>query len=78
VCPSSSAAALRSRLVAFDVSIWPGSYSPGSAFDVDLTRRYVDGGANRIVLNAMESGSMELEAIRRFIGEVQEKVIAKL
>jgi probable F420-dependent oxidoreductase len=63
---------------AFDVSIWPGSYSPGSTFDVDLTKRYVDGGANRIVLNAMESGGMELEAIRRFIGEVQEKVIAKL
>lgn len=63
---------------ALDVSVWPGSFDPMGTFDLDLAKRYVDGGAGRIVMNAMESGSMELEAIRRFIGEVQERIIAKL
>lgn len=63
---------------ALEVSIWPGSFDPMGTFDLDLVKRYVDGGANRIVMNAMESGSMELDAIRRFVGEVQERIIARL
>ena len=62
----------------FDISIWPGSFAPGATFDLDLAKRYVDAGANRIVLNAMEGGDPTLEGIERFVGEAQEKLIAKL
>ncbi len=39
---------------------------------------YADAGASRLILNAQECGSMEIEDIRRFVGQLQERVFAKL
>ena len=63
---------------ALEISVMPGSYAPGAALDLDLAQRYVDAGVSRIVVNAQECGSMQLEDIRRFVAELQERVIAKL
>jgi probable F420-dependent oxidoreductase len=63
---------------ALEVSVVPGSYAPTPMIDVDLARRYADAGASRLIVNAQECGSMEVEAIRRFVGDFQERVLAKL
>ncbi len=63
---------------ALEVSVVPGSYAPAPMIDVDLARRYVDAGATRLILNAQECGSVEVEDIRRFVGGFQERVLAKL
>ncbi len=63
---------------AIEVSIAPGAYAPAPTIDLDLARRYADAGASRLILNAQECGSMEVEDIRRFVGTFQERVLTRL
>ena len=63
---------------ALEVSVVPGAYAPAPSIDLDLARRYAEAGASRLILNAQECGSTEIEDIRRFVGDLQERVFAKL
>ncbi|HZP27511.1 MAG TPA: LLM class F420-dependent oxidoreductase [Acidimicrobiia bacterium] len=63
---------------AVELTVWPTSWRPGAALDVDLARRYADGGADRLVVSAQEAGGPALDDLRRFLGDYRERVLDRL
>ena len=63
---------------AIEITVWPGSWKPGSSLDLDVVRRFTEVGANRLVVAAQECGSTDVPAIRDFVRRLQDDIIAKL
>ncbi len=52
---------------AIELTVWPGCWQPGAAFDVDILERYAACGVTRFVVNAYEAGGFEMADFRRMI-----------
>jgi len=63
---------------AIELTVWPGSYRYGSAFDVDLARRYADLGVTRFVVAAQEASGDSFDDLRRFLSDYQDQVLTRL
>ena len=63
---------------AIELTAWPTSWKPDTLWDVDVYQRYADAGATRFLVVSDFSGGPDLDGIRRFVGEVQERVLGKL
>lgn len=63
---------------AIELTVWPGSYAPGAAFDLDLAKRYADLGVTRFVVAAHEAGGPSSEDLRRFLADYRAKVLDRL
>ncbi len=63
---------------AIELSVWPTSWQPGAALDLDLAQRYADLGVTRLAVAAEEAGGPTLEDLRRFLGTYREKVLDHL
>lgn len=60
------------------LTVWPHSYRPGGTFDLELVREYAALGTQRLVVAAFEAGATDIESIRRFIGDYQDRIIANV
>ena len=63
---------------AIELTVWPGSYRYGSAFDIDLARRYADLGVTRFVVAAQEASGDSFDDLRRFLSDYQDQVLTRL
>ena len=63
---------------AVELTVWPTSWKPGAALDVDLARRYAEAGTDRLVVSAQEAGGPALDDLRRFLGDYREQVLDRL
>lgn len=63
---------------AVELTVWPGSWRPGSALDLDVAKRYADLGVTRFVVSAQEAPAPGRDALRRFLGDVREQVLDRL
>jgi len=63
---------------AIELTVWQGSYRHGSAFDVDLARRYADLGVTRFVVAAQEASGDSFDDLRRFLSDYQDQVLTRL
>jgi probable F420-dependent oxidoreductase len=63
---------------AVELTVWPTSWRPGAALDLDLARRYADAGTDRLVVSAQEAGGAALDDLRRFLGDYREQVLDRL
>jgi probable F420-dependent oxidoreductase len=63
---------------ALSLTIWPHSYAPGRTFDLDLVKRYAEIGTDRLIVAAFEAGDVAMDALRRLVGEYQDRILAKL
>jgi len=63
---------------AIELTVWPGSYRYGSAFDLDLARAYADLGVTRFVVSAQEAPGDSFDDLRRFLGDYREQVLDRL
>jgi len=58
--------------------VWPGSYKPGSAFDLDLAKQYADLGVARFLVSAQEGGGTSFDDMRRFLSDYREQILDRL
>ena len=63
---------------AIEITVWPGSWKPGSTLDLDVVRRFTEVGAHRMTMSAQESGATEVAQIRDLVRRVQDEIISKL
>ena len=63
---------------AVELTVWPGSYRFGSAFDLDLAKRYADLGVTRFVVAAQEAPGPSMDDLRRFLSDYREQVLDRL
>jgi probable F420-dependent oxidoreductase len=63
---------------AIEITVWPGSWKPGSTLDLDVVRRFTEVGAHRMTMSAQESGATEVSQIRDLVRRVQDEVISNL
>jgi probable F420-dependent oxidoreductase len=63
---------------AIELSVWPGSYRPGRALDLDLAKRYADLGITRFVVSAQEAPGDTFDDLRRFLSDYREQVLDRL
>jgi probable F420-dependent oxidoreductase len=63
---------------AVELTVWPGSYRYGSAFDLDLARRYADLGVTRFVVSAQEAPGDSLDDLRRFLSDYRDQILSHL
>jgi probable F420-dependent oxidoreductase len=63
---------------AVELTVWPTSWRPGAALDLDLARRYAEAGTSRLVVSAQEAGGAALDDLRRFLGDYREQVLDRL
>lgn len=63
---------------AIELTVWPGSYRYGSAFDLDLARAYAELGVTRFVVAAQEAPGDGFDDLRRFLSDYREQVLAVL
>ena len=63
---------------AIELTVWPGSYRYGSAFDFDLAKRYADLGVTRFVVAAQEAPGDSFDDLRRFLADYQDQVLSCL
>lgn len=63
---------------AIELSVWPGSYRYGSAFDLDLAKRYADVGVTRFVVSAQEATGDTFDDLRRFLTDYRDQVLDRL
>jgi probable F420-dependent oxidoreductase len=61
-----------------ELSVWPTSWKPGAALDLDLARSYAEAGASRLVVSAQEAGGRSLDELRRFLGDYRDQVLDRL
>lgn len=63
---------------AIEMTVWPGSYQRGGSFDLGLIEKYAESGLDRLIVSAAESGSTDIDDIRRFVGRYQAEVLDKI
>jgi probable F420-dependent oxidoreductase len=63
---------------AIELTVWPGSYKPGSAFDLDLAKQYADLGVARFLVSAQEGGGTSFDDMRRFLSDYREQILDRL
>ena len=63
---------------AIEMTVWPGSFQRGGSFDLDLIEKYAESGLDRLIVSAAESGSTDIDDIRRFVGRYQTEVLDKI
>ena len=63
---------------AVELTVWPGSYRYGSAFDLDLAKRYAEVGVTRFVVSAQEATGPSFDDLRRFLADYREQVLDRL
>jgi probable F420-dependent oxidoreductase len=63
---------------AIELTVWPGSYKFGSAFDLDLAKQYADLGVTRFIVSAQEGGGTSFDDMRRFLTDYREQILDKL
>jgi probable F420-dependent oxidoreductase len=63
---------------AIEITVWPGSWKPGSTLDLDVVRRFTEVGAHRMTMSAQESGATEVSQIRDLVRRVQDEIISNL
>ena len=57
---------------------WPGSYQRGGSFDLGLIEKHAESGLDRLIVSAAESGSPDIDDIRRFVARYQAEVLDKI
>jgi probable F420-dependent oxidoreductase len=57
---------------AIEVTVWPGSWKPGSSTDPEVLRAFVAAGAHRLVISAQESGATDVATIQAYVRRVHE------
>ncbi|MEQ9394202.1 TIGR03619 family F420-dependent LLM class oxidoreductase [Haliea sp.] len=62
----------------FPITIWPWSYDNNGTFDLELVQAYRDLGVSRVIVASFEAGGSEIADIRRFIGDYQDRILARL
>lgn len=60
------------------LTVWPHSYRPGGTFDLELVRDYAALGTQRLVVAAFEAGNTDMDSMRRFICDYQDRFIANV
>jgi probable F420-dependent oxidoreductase len=60
----------------FSITVWPWSYDNSGTFDLELIKAYRDVGVSRLIVASFEAGDQSPEAIRSFILDYQERVLA--
>ena len=63
---------------AIEITVWPGSWKPGSTLDLSVVRRFTEVGAHRMTMSAQESGATEVAQIRDLVRRVQDEIISNL
>jgi probable F420-dependent oxidoreductase len=63
---------------AVEITVWPGSHDAASEFDVDYVRRFVDGGARRLLITPHVGRDREFASLREQILSYREQVVDKL
>lgn len=63
---------------AIELTVWPGSYRHGSAFDLDLAKRYAELGVTRMVVAAHEAAGPSFDDLRRFLTDYREQILDQL
>ena len=63
---------------AVELTVWPGSYRFGSAFDLDLAKAYADLGVTRFVVSAQEAPGATFDDLRRFLTDYRTQVLDRL
>jgi probable F420-dependent oxidoreductase len=63
---------------AIELTVWPGSYKPGSAFDLDLAKQYADLGVTRLIVSAQEGGGTSFDDMRRFLSDYRDQILDRL
>jgi probable F420-dependent oxidoreductase len=63
---------------AIEITVWPGSWKPGSTLDLGVVRRFTEVGAHRMTMSAQESGATEVSQIRDLVRRVQDEIISNL
>jgi len=57
---------------AIELTVWPGSWRPGAAFDLDVLKRYAKCGVTRFVISAFESSGSTMDDFRSMIRRYRE------
>ena len=60
------------------MTVWPGSYKRGGSFDLGFIEKYAESGLDRLIVSAAESGSTDIDDIRRFVARYQGEVLDKI
>jgi probable F420-dependent oxidoreductase len=63
---------------AIELTVWPGSFKPGGAFDLDLAKQYADLGVSRFLVSVQEAGSNAFDDVRTFLGDYREQILDRL
>ena len=63
---------------AIELTVWPGSYKFGSAFDLDLAKQYADLGVTRFIVSAQEGGVTSFDDMRRFLSDYRKQILYRL
>jgi len=63
---------------AIELTVWQGSYKPGSAFDLDLAKQYAELGVTRFVVSVQEAGGTSFDDTRRFLSDYREQILDRL
>jgi probable F420-dependent oxidoreductase len=63
---------------AVEITVWPGSWKPGSTLDLATVRRFTEVGAHRLNMSAQESGATDVNEIRDLVRRVQDEIISNL
>ncbi len=61
-----------------EITIWPASFDFTKTFDLEFVKRYVERGAERLVVSQGESMTTDIQGQRDFIRRYQDQVVAKL
>ena len=61
-----------------EMTVWPGSYQRGGSFDLGLIEKYAESGLDRLIVSAAESGSADIDDIRRFVARYHTEVLDKI
>ena len=61
-----------------EITVWPGSYDPSRAFDLDFVSAYVALGVSRLVIGAYEWGEPTPKGIGKSLRQYQHDVIGRV